>query len=127
MSYDLAFWRQAEGVTALPAEVVSVLLDGGEFDGLVPLDLEAILIDLLEAFDGAVRYPLGRGETLAWNPEDSQGMFEAWCSPQHVYVNCRGGLDRDHLNTIIDIALRHGCALYDPQTDERFKQGSDPG
>ena len=119
MSYDLVFWRQ-EGVPApLPKEVYKALLDEERVEGLADLDVGGFLAMILESFPGAIREPNGNGEWIVWAPPDQKSMFEVWWSPQHVLVCCRG-TTKDVMNRLIDIALDHGCRLYDPQVNERF-------
>ena len=124
MSLDLVFWRQSETATTAPVDIMTALLDEVRPDDVLDIDIEAVLSELLAAFPGAVREPNGpHDEWIVWEPQDEDGMFEASWSAAHLLINARGGLDTEHLNTIIDIALDHGCALYDPQLDERFQQG----
>jgi hypothetical protein len=124
MSYDLVFWRQAAGTTADPKGAYESLLDGASVDGLAALPIDDILTAILAAFPGAVREPNGSSEWVIWQGNDGADVIEVWWSPQHFHVVCRH-VHSDDMNTLIEIAGAHGCALFDPQTGERFNQPSE--
>jgi hypothetical protein len=94
-------------------------MDGSVVDGLVTVPAEAMISDLTRAFPGAVREPNGAGDWLVWESASEPGMLEASWTDQYLMANCRNLTD-DQMNRIIDVALGHGCPLYDPQTGERF-------
>jgi hypothetical protein len=121
MSYDLVFWRQAAGLAADPKEIYESLLDGAWVDGLDELPIDDLLAAILDAFPAAAREPNGSSEWVIWEANAGADVFEVWWSPQHLQVVCRHVLS-DDMNTIIGIAAGHGCALFDPQTGERFDQ-----
>ena len=50
--------------------------------------------------------------------DDSQGdnsSFQIITTEQFVRFDCYGGIIRGDINIIIDILLKYGCPLYDPQ------------
>ncbi|HEY5196602.1 MAG TPA: hypothetical protein VIJ51_06200 [Solirubrobacteraceae bacterium] len=119
MSYDLVFWRQDHAATAAPEAIYSSLLRGERVDGILDLRVEEFLSAILGTFSGSVREPNGSEDWVVWVASDEQAMFEVQWSPQHVLVCCRG-TSNDTMNDLIDIAVAHGCRLYDPQVNERF-------
>jgi hypothetical protein len=119
MSYDLAFWRQAPTVTQPADEIYNALLGGQRVEGVIDLQLGPFLEAIVGRFPGAVREPNGDGEWIFWEDRSGSSMFEVSWSPQHVLVNCRG-ISEDAMNELIDIAIEHGCSLYDPQVNHRF-------
>jgi hypothetical protein len=93
------------------------LLAGEAVDGIVPLDTEAFLGALADAFPNGKREPNGAFEWFVW--EGPNSVFEVSWSPLHVLVTMRP-LNEDNANRLIDIAAAFGMPLYDPQTGERF-------
>lgn len=66
MSYDLCFWSERPGAR-LPAQTVYEQLLGGEaVDGIIPLDVEAFLGALADAFPEGKREPNGADEWFVW-------------------------------------------------------------
>jgi hypothetical protein len=56
-----------------------------------------------------------------WTGPDNQTL-ELSYSDYYFTAEFRGGIHKETLNKIIDIGLDFGCALYDPQINERFAQ-----
>jgi hypothetical protein len=118
MSYDLIFWEQGDATVPTPSLVYRALVDGDHVDGVNDLDIGTLLAAIVERFPAAVREPNGGSEWLVWE-DGTRASFQVEWSKQHILVACRG-TTRDQMNRLIDIAVDHGCALYDPQADERF-------
>jgi hypothetical protein len=119
VSYDLTFWRQDEALLGAPEAIYQRLSGGDRVEGIADLDLENLLAALVTQFPGAVREPNGETEWIEWTAADEQASFQVESSPQHVVVFCRRTSNED-MNRLIDIAIDHGCRLYDPQANERF-------
>ena len=58
-------------------------------------------------------------EDLTFWEGSERGMFELYSSEQHVHLVCRE-MSEDDMNTLIDIAAKFDCPLYDPQVSMRF-------
>lgn len=106
-------------MTVDPAGVLSSLANDEPVVGLAGLPIQEWIEAVLEAFPDARREPNGPSEWITWTSGDMAETFQMEWSPVHVWVTCRP-LNVDVANRHIDIALRFGCPLYDPQTDERF-------
>jgi hypothetical protein len=119
VSYDLVFSRQHGPATDSPQSIYSELLEGRRVNGLVELDTESFIDGVLDAFPGAARGPQGDAEWIEWSAPDRNASFQVEWSTQHVVAFCRGATN-DVMNRLIDIAVTHGCRLYDPQVNERF-------
>ncbi len=89
-------------------------------EGLPDLPIDDFLSALLSAFPEAVREPNGpEDEWIHWMSADEMSSFEVAWTSQYVWITLRP-LDHERANQMIDIANSFGCALYDPQTNERF-------
>lgn len=119
MSYQLVFWRQEDGETRPPQAIYDALADREVVKGLPELPVEDLLAGIAEAVPVAIRRPNGQGEWIEWTSPDQQSSFQIEWTPQCVWVTLRP-LDEGRANQMIDIANAYGCALYDPQTSERF-------
>jgi hypothetical protein len=124
VSYDLAFWRQDESDERPSRELYELFIERQRVNGIPELPVEAFLARLRQAFPSTVREPNGDVEWLDWRSQDDQSSFQVEWTPQCVWVSLRP-LDGDRANRIIDMANEFGCALYDPQTDERFGRPQD--
>ncbi|MBE9609725.1 hypothetical protein [Chitinilyticum piscinae] len=113
MSYDLNFWKYADGVSADHQQVYEQLCEGLPVGGLQSLPIAALVADIAADFaDGWLRV----GES-SW--EGPQGAFTLTTSPQWLRVDCHG-LSGSVMNRFIDLAACYGCPLYDPQTGVRY-------
>jgi hypothetical protein len=119
MSYDLAFWKQDESEKRSARELYELFLERRRVDGFPELPVEAVVARLMETFPSSVREPNGGSEWLDWTSEDGGSGFQVEWTSQCVWTSLRP-LDGDRANLIVDVANEFGCALYDPQTDERF-------
>ncbi|MHA3770048.1 hypothetical protein ACXR0O_00760 [Verrucomicrobiota bacterium sgz303538] len=124
MSYDLYFWRQEPSITASPEDVLNQLQDGVSVHGVAPLPLSAITT----AFQRRFPYiSIGDAE-LNW--EGAGSYFQVGFTfldsktVTCIAVSCGYQLldSPDTMNSIIDAANFLGCALYDPQTSQRYEQ-----
>lgn len=119
VSYDLSFWRQTSSVVGSPLEVYEQLNRGDTVPGLVPLPTDTIVGAVHRLFPDADR----TAESLSWIDHDHGKSIHVTWSSQHVRVDLRPLEEQeDNANRIIDCLFEFGCALYDPQTDERFEQ-----
>jgi hypothetical protein len=124
MSYDLYFWRQASSVTAKPDELLSQLQDAVSLPGISSFPLTTVK----EAFRS--HFPdiaIGDGG-LDWEGAGSYFQVGFTFLDAHtvtcVSVSCGFKLldSPDTMNTIIEAVTSLGCALYDPQTGQRYEQ-----
>ncbi|MCC9604241.1 hypothetical protein LOC67_27115 [Stieleria sp. JC731] len=62
--------------------------------------------------------------SMIWEGNDSYFQVSWPVTATHVAVSCGYKLldNPEPLNRMIDMMGRFGCALYDPQTDERYEQ-----
>lgn len=121
MSYDLAFWREITPA-GQPSEVYDQVIDDVDVDGLAALPLDQIKRRFTDTFPGID----DEGAEMTWEGDGSH--FQLSWPPDPVnalLVSCGYQLPDDTMNRIIEIANEFGCALYDPQTDERYPQ-ADP-
>jgi hypothetical protein len=119
LSYDLAFWCQHESEERPPAKLYEAFVDGQRVDGIPDLPVDEFLTRVLEAFPTATREPNGVSEWVVWERPDGSASFQVEWTPQCVRATFRP-LNEDEANRLIDLANDFGCALYDPQTEERF-------
>lgn len=114
MSYDLWFWNQTKKCSHRPETVVRRLCEGGRLTGIESLDLDAIearLIDCFPKFRGNMYHTKARYFTLDKYPP--YGFQIVSTPPQDKKT-------AEMLNKIIDVANEFGCALYDPQSGQRY-------
>ena len=108
MSYDLWFWRQTKSLDLSFSQICETLEEPGKLDGI-----ETLPIDRIQ------REP-------CWRSFRNDSYFQvSWpASASHVMVNCGYRLldNPQPLNRLIDVLGKFGCALYDPQTGERYQQ-----
>jgi len=119
VSYDLVFWRQDAAEDRPPQMLYEAFLERQRVEGIAELPVDAFLERLMQAFPSLVREPNGDGEWLDWTSPDGRSGFQVEWTSQCGWATLRP-LDEDCANRIIDVANDFGCALYDPQTDERF-------
>ena len=125
MSYDLYFWRETSQQADPPDVVCSRLDDLEEPNGIALLSIAKIK----ERFVASFPEVQDSNNALDW--EGAGSYFQvSWpigsrpgCTAG-IFVACGYDLlnSPDVLNRIIGVANEFGCALYDPQTDERFGQ-----
>jgi hypothetical protein len=87
------------------------LLDGRRVNGLVELDAESFIDDVLDAFPGVCACrPQNDGEWIESSAPERNASFQVKWSTQHAVVFCRGPTN-DEMNRLIDIAVVHDRRL----------------
>ena len=89
---------------------------GDEVRDLSELPVAQYTERILEVVPGAV---LSETQIL-WESDDHRAACVVGWSSQWVHVNLTGDWPHSLANYFIDVGDEFGCALYDPQTDERF-------
>lgn len=115
MSMDLDFWKYKNNVEQNHKEVYEQACCGGvELPVLESLPIEEIRGKISNVFKD---WTAMDGDTYE---KEGHGSFSIFTTSQIVRFDCydMGG---DEMNTFIDIMAEYGCALYDPQTGERFE------
>ncbi|MEM9246115.1 MAG: hypothetical protein AAGA67_10300 [Cyanobacteria bacterium P01_F01_bin.153] len=119
MSYEMWFWKQSEDCCLTPSEVLERLNEGQELKGLLELNLDAIKERVKRDF------PEFNGQIFV--AEEQKHYFTIDVYPPFVFQIISHPPSSDAevnmLNNVIDIALEFGCALYAPQSGERYQQG----
>ena len=121
MAYSLYFWRQTRSIDESPDEICAKLCKDVPVAGVAELPIIAIREAFAHAFSG-----MNDGLSyLDW--EGDRSYFEVhWpAGPVNMFhVSCGYELLKspETMNRIIEIATKFGCALYDPQTEERYDQ-----
>lgn len=125
MSYDLYFWRELTPQAPSPKTICEQLVQGEEPDGLAYLSVASIK----QRFGAA--FPQIQDEGTQLECEVSGSYFQVtWpvsskpAKTSGIFVNCGYKLLKspDTMNRIISVANDFGCALFDPQTGERYQQ-----
>lgn len=120
MSYDLWFWRQTKSSDLSLDEICDQLAEDKLIDGIATLPIDHI--------KAAVRaqFPEIADELTSMTWEGNDSYFQVFWSAYatHVSVSCGYKLldNPEPLNRLIDLMASFGCALYDPQTGERYTQ-----
>lgn len=110
-TYDLAFWRESEGVHLDDESVYALLCDGEEVEGLEEIDTAALLKGFEEALPDFERVDL-----QAWS--DGEASWSVYTTSQHVRVDC-AGMSGAQMEKLIAVAAGTGCLFYDPQEGAR--------
>lgn len=120
MSYDLWFWRQTKPLTLSLDEVCEELSLENEIDGIEMLPINRIKECLLSEFPDID----DQLSSMTWEGDGSYFDVTWPANRSHVSVSCGYKLleNPDSLNRIIELMSKFGCALYDPQTGERYEQ-----
>jgi hypothetical protein len=125
MAYSLLFWRETSREIGSPESVSECLAADEEHASLAWLSVVAIKSKFATLFPGIDDC----GCNLDW--EGSGSYFQVtWPissrsqQTQAIYVECGYELLKspEVMNRIIELAGEFGCALYDPQTGERYEQ-----
>lgn len=125
MSYDLYFWRQPARFAIEPEKVMNMIAADQNVEGLTAFSVS----EIKRAF--AAEFPdiEDNGPQLVW--EADEGGFDiSWAmhpgadQTSAIIAACGHGLLEapEILNRIIEVAAGFGCALYDPQVNQRFEQ-----
>lgn len=120
MSCDLWFWRQLKPIMLSPEAICDELAEERAVDGIETLPIDRIKQALKSEF------PEIDDELSSMSWEGDGSYFEVtWPADRsHVAVSCGYKLleKPDALNRLIDLMNGFGCALFDPQTGERYDQ-----
>ena len=120
MSYDLWFWRQTKPSGLSLDAICDQLGEDNMIDGIALLPIEDIKVAIV------LEFPEIEDEltSMTWNGNDSYFQICWPVYPTHVSVSCGYNLldNPEPLNRLIDVMAKFGCALYDPQTGERYAQ-----
>ena len=125
MAYNLYFWRQTSSIEQSPESICDRLCADEEIDGVAYLGVADIKKRFAEEFPEIEDYGAEMNCSLAgsyflatWPITSRPGQTQA------IYVECGFTLLKspETLNRIIDVGRGLGCALYDPQTGQRYPQ-----
>ena len=120
MSYDLCFWRQTKPSDLSLDEIWGQLGEDKLIDGIALLPIgnikAAVLAEFPEIEDELT--------SMTWDGNGSYFQISWPVYATHVSVSCGYKLldNPEPLNRLIDVMASFGCALYDPQTGERYTQ-----
>lgn len=124
MSYDLYFWRQTKSRGESHGEIIDLL----SADEAVP-GIEAFPRELVRAKFKRLFPDITDGDfQLDWEGAGSYFQVSfAHADEKHVHlitVNCGYELLKspDVMNRIVEACGELGCALFDPQSGERYEQ-----
>ena len=120
MSYDLWFWRQSKPLPLTLDQICEALAEEDDIDGIETLPIEQIKQALIDEFPNID----DQLSSMIWDGNDSYFQVSWPVSASHIAVSCGYKLldNPDPLNRVIEAMGRFGCALYDPQTGERYEQ-----
>lgn len=124
MSYDLYFWRQTKDLKMRPEQVVDRLAEDTPLEGVISFPRPLVR----EVFKKAFRDIVDHDFNLDWEGAGSffqVGFNHSTEKDVHlIIVNCAHSLLNSEvtMNRIIDACLSLGCAIYDPQTEQRYGQ-----
>jgi len=120
MSYDLCFWRQTRPLELTPEQICDALALDEPVDGIASLPVEEIKNALLTEFPDID----DELDSMLW--ENDESCFRVWWPAfrNYISITCSYNLleNPDPLNRVIALMGRFGCALYDPQTGQRYRQ-----
>lgn len=120
MSYDLWFWRQTQPSELSLDAICDQLGEDNVIDGIARLPIKdikaAIVAEFPDIEDGLT--------SMTWNGNDSYFQIYWPVFATYVSVSCGYRLleNPEPLNRLINVMAGFGCALYDPQTGERYAQ-----
>ncbi len=123
MSYDLYFWKQTPGCRASPDAIIERFSESKSVDGVLPIDVSAVIARLKSEFPAIAENLLQLPECpvqLIWEHE-TDGCFIALPCTTYLCIESHGA-SSEILNRLIDIAHEFDCPLYDPQTNERYTE-----
>jgi hypothetical protein len=125
MSYDLYFWREDRNQKQPADAICERLVADEDLDGIAKLSVANLKAQFTKAFPEII----DNGTDLTWEGEGSYFQVTWSISSQPGYTLCVmiscGFPLLDHsetMNQLIDVGNQLGCALYDPQTGERYPQ-----
>ena len=116
MSVDLNFWKYKQGISLNHQDVYQAACCNGEIiKGLRELPIADIIARIKEVFS---HWNYQQENTFE---SDGTGAFEIFTTSQIIRFDCYG-MDANDMNRLIDIMLKFGCPLYDPQINTRFDE-----
>jgi hypothetical protein len=124
MSYDIYFWRQTKELQVPPEQIVDRLGQDTPLDGVATFPRTRVR----EVFQKAFPEIVDGDAELDWEGAGSYfqvGFGHATeTDVQMIVVSCGYSLLKSEatMNRIIDACRSLGCALYDPQTGQRYGQ-----
>ena len=124
MSYDLYFWREEKELGLPPDKIAEILSEDQHISGISTFKREDISDAFIKEFPDIVDENI----QLDWEGAGSYFQVEFTYGPEKrinsIIVTCGYKLLDSHetMNRIIDVCAAFGCALYDPQTGERYQQ-----
>lgn len=125
MSYDLYFWREIATNNGSPESTCDQLGRDEELSGVAYLNVTKIK----ERFRNSFPNINDSGSQLEWEGVGSY-FLASWSTTSRpdetmmITVSCGFQLleSPESMNLIISVLQEFGCALYDPQTGERYEQ-----
>ena len=124
MSYDLWFWRQTKPSELSLDAICDTLAEDKLLDEIAVLPIDDIKAAVIAEFPD-IEDEL---TSMIWDGNDSYFQVSWPVTATHVSVSCGYKLldNPEPLNRMIDVMAGFGCALYDPQTGERYSQPEIP-
>jgi hypothetical protein len=122
MSYDLYFWREQEPGGKTPQQMMNAFQEDGPQEGVATWPRDAVIGSFRSAFPDTQ----DEGNQLIWEGAGSGFNVEfSYSDEKHIkliIVLCGWKLldSPDTMNQIIAVGNGLGCALYDPQNDQRY-------
>jgi len=124
MSYDLYFWRQERSFESKPEQVIDLLAAETPVEGVVAFPRAGVRAVLRNYFPSTVDNDV----SLEWEGAGSYFQIQFSHATEKtvhlVIVNCGFELlkSEETMNRLIEACNSFGCALYDPQTGQRYEQ-----
>ena len=117
MSYEMFFWRQTKECRHRPTTIVKRLCEGGKLEGLVEIPIAKFTKRLSEAFPGF--------DGQIYQTKSKSWYFTTdWIPPFGLQVVMDRPVTNETMkmaNTLIEVAGEFKCALFDPQTNQRYE------
>jgi hypothetical protein len=124
MSYDLYFWRQTKALSQKPEEIVDLLSADEPVSGIAAFPRDRVRAIFRKFFPEIVDGDF----QLDWEGAGSYFQVEFSHATEKdvhmIVVTCGYELLKapDVMNRITEACGILGCALFDPQSDERYEQ-----
>ena len=119
MSYDLYFWRELKNLGKQPEEILELMCREEPIEGIVSFPRT----EIQQRFK--LEFPEINDSDVIMDWEGSGSYFEVgFTHADKDNVNCGYQLleDTDVMNRVLKVGNSMGCALFDPQTGERYMQ-----
>lgn len=124
MSYDLYFWKEEMELKVPPQDMIDVLSADQAIEGVTAFTREEVRKKFKTDFPEIV----DADATMDWEGDGSYFQVSFTHANKEsvncIIVTCGYQLlnSPDTMNRIIDVGSHFGCALYDPQSNERYQQ-----